>query len=260
MFGAVSTRMLGFFFFFFLGGGGGGGGGQWGSGPPTPGFTPYPAPLFPFFWYLRPKFSFFATAPAHLPPPIPQLPDPGPTLPRCWMNSDAWWVLNNSIVLMVGAGILILSSKDLSYLVSPLWPCLILWPHYHINMDSYLVWHLNTSSRRLSRSRSQSHPLPIPQSSASFNVVPSSHPPPAENASAPWDSPGYIQYLLPHAKNRNDPRPITLSKWPSLKSDFPPSPSVGREAGHLPPMAHRAMLADSYVIHLWTLVESVRHK
>ena len=71
---------------------------------------------------------------------------------------------NNSSVLMVDAGKLILSYKHLSYLVSHLWPCLTLWPHYHINMDSYSVCHLNTSSRRLSRSRSLSQPPPIPQS------------------------------------------------------------------------------------------------
>ena len=44
-----------------------------------------------------------------------------------------------------------------------------------------------------------------------------------------------------HGKNRNDPRPITLSKVAFLESGFPPSPSwEAGDCSHLPPMAHRA--------------------
>ena len=93
--------------------------------------------------------------------------------------------MDSMVVLMVDAGKLILSYKHLSYLVSHLWLSLTPWPHYYINMDSYSVWHLNTSSLRLSRSRSLSHLPPIPQSPASFNVAPSSYQPPTEKCECP---------------------------------------------------------------------------
>ena len=55
-----------------------------------------------------------------------------------------------------------------------------------------------------------------------------------------------------HVKNCSDPRPITLSKWPSLKAGFPRSPSwEAGDCSHLPPMAHRAMIASN--LGFWDL-------
>ena len=132
---------------------------------------------------------------------------------------------------MVDAIKLKLPYKDLSYLVSLLWPCLTLRPHQHINISSYLVWHLNTRSWRLSLSKSESpasHPsvtrlfqcgaIESPASRRKMRVL-------REAVLARGDWPLLYDKLAisntySHAKNRNDPRPITLSKMAFLESGF----------------------------------------
>ena len=123
---------------------------------------------------------------------------------------------------------MILPYKDLSYLVIHFWP---LWPHQHINIGSYWEWHLNTRSWTLSLSKSESpasHPsvtclfqcgaIESPASRRKMRVL-------REAVLARNDWPLLYDKLAisntySHAKNRNDPRPITLSKMAFLESGF----------------------------------------
>ena len=55
-----------------------------------------------------------------------------------------------------------------------------------------------------------------------------------------------------HAKNRNDIRPITLSKVAFLESGISPSPSwEAGDCSHLPPMAHRDLYCLKIRFHVW---------
>ena len=153
---------------------------------------------------------------------------------------------------MVDAIKLKLPYQDLSYLVSPLWPCLTLRPHQHINISSYLVWHLNTRSWRLSLSKSES-PASQPSVTHLFQCGAIESPASRRNmrvlreavlARGDWPllyDKLAISNTYSHAKNRNYPRLITLSKMAFLvKAGFPPSPSwEAGDCSHLPPMAHR---------------------
>ena len=100
-----------------------------------------------------------------------------------------------------------------------------------INIGSYFIWHLNTRSRRLSLSKSESpasHPsvtclfqcgaIESPDSRRKMRVLHG-----AVLARGDWSllyDKLAISNTYSHAKNRNDPRPITLSKVAFLESGF----------------------------------------
>ena len=122
-----------------------------------------------------------------------------------------------------------------------------------LNLTHHLVWNLNNRSWKLPQELPASHPsvtrlfqwgaIESPASRRKMRVLRQAVPVPGDRPLL-YDK-FAISNSYSHAKNYKDPCFITCSKWPSMKSGFPPSPYWGAgNCSHSPPMAHRGIGAQ----------------